>query len=54
MLVKFYLYDTIIKEVMLTTIPHTDDIIVIDGFQYSVQNVIYNFDEQYFIRIELE
>lgn len=54
MLVKFYYNDGIIKEVMLTTIPHTDDIIVIDGFHYNVQNVIYNFDEEYFIRIELE
>lgn len=53
MIVRFYLDGNQIKEVMITTIPVEGDTVVIDKETYRVLNVIYNFDENYFVKIEL-
>lgn len=53
MIVKFYLDGKQIKEAMLTTIPIEGDAVVIDKETYRVLDVIYNFDENYFVKIEL-
>ena len=53
MIVRFYFDDKLIKEVMLTTIPIVGDSVVINQETYRIHDVIYNFDENYFVRIEL-
>ena len=53
MIVKFYLDGNQIKEVMITTIPVEGDAVVIDKETYRVLDVIYNFDENYFVRVDL-
>lgn len=53
MIVKFYYKDKLLKEAMLTTIPVMGDSVVIDKKTYNVIDIIYNFDENYFVKIEL-
>lgn len=53
MIVRFYFNDEQIKEVMITIIPVEGDTVVIDKETYKVLDVIYNFDENYFVRVEL-
>ena len=53
MVVKFYYKYELLKEVMLTIVPTVGDSIVIDKETYNVNDIIYNFDENYFVRVEL-